>query len=336
MTHLALLRHAAGHVIGIGCALVVLKVTGHARSAGDPVIVVRVALVALQAGVHAGQRKPQRRVIHRGRLPCAGVVTVLAGHRKSGGHVIRIACPPIVVHVAARAGGLRAFELSPYVTIGALQAGMHARKGKSGELQVIELGPEPGRDRMTLLTSRRESGSDMARRISALIIPGVAGIALERESLELSRSRAFVAGIALQSCVRPDQREAVLVVLHRTNRDIPSFHRMAALAACSHLAAVDVGVAVGASRARVSEHRLGMASRAGDVFMSADQRIARAIVVELRHGAYRFPTDRGMAVLAGDIQIAVWAARDTGVLTLCACTAHNGQQNRAGQQPVQF
>lgn len=52
----ALLRHPGGHVVRIGCALVILKMTGHASCAREPVISIHMALCALDGGVEARQR----------------------------------------------------------------------------------------------------------------------------------------------------------------------------------------------------------------------------------------------------------------------------------------
>lgn len=93
------------------------------------------------------------------------------------------------------------------------------------------------------------------------------------------------------------------------NLNLPASDGMAGLAGRAHLTLVNVGMAVGALVADVAEYHLRVASRAGDAFMQAAQRIASLIVVKLRNCANRLPTVHRVAVLAGEIQIAVWAPR---------------------------
>ena len=69
--------------------------------------------------------------------------------------------------------------------------------------------------------------------------------------------------------MRSHQREAILVVLHCLEGNVPSFDRMAALTGCAHLPAVNIGMAVGAFGAHVGEHRLGVTLHTGHVLVHA-------------------------------------------------------------------
>lgn len=109
--------------------------------------------------------------------------------------------------------------------------------------------------------------------------------------------------------MRAGQREAVHVLIDLLHRNFPSPDRMTGLAIRAHLALVDIGVAVGALVANVSEDHLGMAGRAGHTFVQAAQGILGLIVIELRHRSNGFPPINGVAVLARDIQISVRTAR---------------------------
>ena len=84
---------------------------------------------------------------------------------------------------------------------------------------------------------------------------------------------------------------------------------MAVLAAGAELPAMDIGVAVGAFCARVREHQIGVALAAADPFVHAAQGELGLIVVKLRNVADRLPGRESVAVLAGEIQVAVRAAR---------------------------
>ena len=63
---LASLRYPGLHMVGIGRALEVLQVTGHATGVGQVVIPIDVALRTLQRDVRAGQREAGSRVIEAG------------------------------------------------------------------------------------------------------------------------------------------------------------------------------------------------------------------------------------------------------------------------------
>ena len=291
VTNFALLWHASGDVVGVLGSLIIRKMTEDARRAGHVVIVVDVTLVALQGGMPAAQGEPERGMIHAGRLPQAGAVTVLARHGETEGNMIRIAGLAVIVHVAAGAGGRCALELSSQMTVIALQAGMSSGEGESSELQVIKLSSEPGRDGVALLASRGESGSRVAGCVGLLKITCMARVALERESLKLSGGRAFVAGVTLECRVCPNQWKAILVILYGTNRDVPALNGVTTFTACAHLTAMDVGMAVGTPGTSVGEHGFGVTARTRHIFMPADQGIAGAVMIELRHSAYRFPAD---------------------------------------------
>jgi hypothetical protein len=52
----ALLGNPSLHVVGIGCALVILEMTRNAGGAGEPIVSIHVALCALNCGMKASQR----------------------------------------------------------------------------------------------------------------------------------------------------------------------------------------------------------------------------------------------------------------------------------------
>jgi hypothetical protein len=55
----------------------------------------------------------------------------------------------------------------------------------------------------------------------------VAGIALRGEAIEDSRGKLRVAGVALDSGVGTEKREAVLVILYLLHGDVPALHGVA-------------------------------------------------------------------------------------------------------------
>ncbi len=99
--------------------------------------------------------------------------------------------------------------------------------------------------------------------------------------------------------------------MHVDLRDIhsPAADGMTVLARPAHLAAVDVGVAVGALVADIGEYHLGVAVRTGDALVQPAQGKFGLIVVELGHRADRLPSVDRMAILTRDVQITVRASR---------------------------
>ena len=83
-----------------------------------------------------------------------------------------------------------------------------------------------------------------AERRSSLKIRRVAGQALGRQPYELSRCGSFVAGFALQTCMRAHQWKPIEVILNGLYGNIPAADRVALLAVGAKLPSMNVGVAV--------------------------------------------------------------------------------------------
>lgn len=75
---------------------------------------------------------------------------------------------------------------------------------------------------------------------------------------------------------------------------------MAAFAVGSELTAMNVGMAVCATRADIMKNQGCVALSTGHIFMHAAERITGLIVIEFRAGADRLPAGIGVAVLAGN------------------------------------
>jgi hypothetical protein len=191
-----------------------------------------------------------------------------------------------------------------------VQRRVHAGQSESGPREVIELGAQPGVHRVALFALDRESRrrSRMAWSVSLLVRRLMARIAADIESLELAHRGALMAIRAIQPRVPSSQGESVFMIRRQLKGDVPALHRMT-LFAGPHLTAMNVGVAVAAAGPCVREHWLGMALRAGNVLVHAPQRKAGFVVIEFRNCADRLPPHRGVAVLAGDIQVAVRTTR---------------------------
>lgn len=165
-----------------------------------------------------------------------------------------------------------------------------------------------------------------ADRLGADEILLVAGIAGRGKALELSDCGAGVTLIAVKRGVRTNQREAVQVLIDLLHRNIPSSDVVALLAIGTHLALVNVGVAVGALLADVGEDRLGVALNTAHAFVHAAQRILGGVVIEFRNCADRLPSAERVTVLARNVETSVRAARSRGRLRL-SDRQRRGRQN---------
>jgi hypothetical protein len=316
-------------VIGRGGRVVVLHVAAVAirRRIGE--LPVDVAKIAGNGRVRTGQRKRRLAMVECGGNPRGRVVAGLALMRKTGLRVIGIRGAVEVGHMAAIAIRRRALELSSDVASGAFERGVRAGERKAGHFQVIELRVIPGVEAVARLASARKIQRLVIGIGRLLEIAGVAGNTGGRKSRELAHRLALVAIGALQRGVRSEQREAVLVRLDLLRVQVPTIHGVALFAPVAELAAMNIGVAVGAVHADVFEHEADVALRAGNAGVHSAQGIARLIVVELRNAADRLPTGGGVAVFAGNTDRTVGIARVSFlVLGRCRPLPHRQEQKR--------
>ena len=106
--------------------------------------------------------------------------------------------------------------------------------------------------------------------------------------------------VALDERMRADQREPVLVVLDLLNVDLPTLHRVATLAICPKLAAMNVCMTLGTLCAYLLERHVRMALCAGNLRVHAPQRVGSLVVIELGEGANRLPARVCVTVLTRD------------------------------------
>ena len=86
--------------------------------------------------------------------------------------------------------------------------------------------------------------------------------ALRGQRLKLAGRGAFVAGIAIHRCMRPGEREPIVVLLNLLYGYLPSSHGVTLFTVCSQLAFVNVRVAILAALTNIGENRLDVALRA--------------------------------------------------------------------------
>jgi len=313
---IASLRNSGGHVVRIVRCLIVLQVAAHASGRRQIEVAICVALIALQVRVSSRQRESDRVVIESSRLPRCCRVTFLTGLRKAKRDVIRIRRLLEIRKVASDARSRRPFVLPSHVASRTIQPGVHACQRETCVLQVIKLRSQPGVDRVALLAFRREAAGNMVRRGRLLKRVLMAGVALNRQPLELSDRFSLVTVGAIQTSMSSDERKPVVVFLHSLQDDAPAFYRMAFFAIRSHLPAVQIGMAIGAVHTRVRKHRLRMTLRATHTQVLSTQGILRFVVVEFRKRSNRLPAHRRVAVLAGNAQISMGASGDGGAARL--------------------
>jgi len=108
-----------------------------------------------------------------------------------------------------------------------------------------------------------------------------------------------VAIFALHGGVSTQQREAILVIFHCLDGDVPALNGVALCAVRAHFPLVDVVVTILTILADVGEHGLHMALCASHLLVHGSKRVLSLIVVEFRNWADRLPTSSRVAILTG-------------------------------------
>jgi len=224
---------------------------------------------------------------------------------ESGLDVVRVRRPIVGLHMAAIAIRGSPFEAASNVTCGAFERRMYSRQRKAREFQVVELCPKPGISRVAGLAGCREVQGFVVRLGGLLVVARVAGKAGGGEARELAHRFSFVAVGTLEQRMGAQQRKAIFMLLELLSLHLPALHRVTLLAIGAKLAAVNIRVAIRATRAHVGKDKIGMALFAVNFFVHASQRVACPVVVKLRNAADGFPARIRMAVLAGNVDGAV-------------------------------
>lgn len=221
----------------------------------------------MQRRVCTRQGKTGATVIENCIQPRSRIVASLASLGKPNSRMAGIIGSLVILKVTGDARCARKIEVSVDVTLRTLQLCMRSRQREPGEGEMVESGTLPTVHTMTLFTCGREMQSDVIGSGGGLIVLAVTTVALGRQAQKLSGSSAFVTRITLQCSVGANERKPILVILDRLRRNLPCSYAVTLLAAGSELAAMDVGVAVCAPRARIAEDQLGVALRAEHPFV---------------------------------------------------------------------
>jgi len=217
-------------VIRIRRALEVLQVAVHAVriATGQRVVVVDVALGALQRSMRTCEREARCGVIEGRARPRRGVMALSAGLGEAGLHVVRIRGPLEVLQVAADASGVGTRQVVVVIDV-TLCAG-HCRVGprqRESRGRVIEGRVCPRNGVVALLTGLREAGLHVIRIRGSLEVLEVATHA-RRVRVRQVVVVVDVALRALHGRVRTAQGKSSGRVIER--RVIPRRSRMTLLA----------------------------------------------------------------------------------------------------------
>ena len=179
---------------------------------------------------------------------------------------------------------------------------MFAGEGEAGG-RMIESRDVPLIHVVTGFAGRGKTRGLMIHGLGLLELRGVAAGARRAQPHVDARRSALVAGVTGQRPMRAQQREPVLVAADGGLwSSLPSPYGVAVFALCPELAAVQVGVAVGALHRSFGKNARYVARITRNIFVHATQRESRlGVVAELGLRAERGPTGDGVAVLAGDV-----------------------------------
>lgn len=117
---------------------------------------------------------------------------------------------------------------------------------------------------MAVVASGRERGGDVIRVVRCLDIRRVTGVTGSGHCLKLATGGTLVAGVAVDGCMRPSEREAVVMLLNLLDRNLPASNGVTLFAVGSQLAPVNIRVAILTALTDVGEYRLHVALRAGN------------------------------------------------------------------------
>ena len=281
----------------------------------EVVIVVDMAGSTGQVGVPPGERKSRDAVIEIRRIPTGRGMTVAAisgGERCASRRVGRIIGLLPGGQVALRVPAIVERDLQMVIASNmallARHIGMALRQRETDRRRSVinRRRAQPSVEALMALLAfaRRECRwrGSMRGRGCVLPILHVTRLAGRRKPHEISDSGPGMALVALHNRVRAEQREAIEMVVDGLHRYVPTIDRVALGAVSSHLAAVNVGVAVGAVFADIGEDRFQVAAGAGNFFVHAAQRVASRVVIEFRNCADGRPTRGCVAVFARNIQ----------------------------------
>lgn len=174
---------------------------------------------------------------------------------------------------------------------------MHPRQCIAGIFQMVEFGIKPAIHGVATIAGGRKAKCCMIddRGLEILLVARIAGC---REPGKVAGGGILMALVAFHEGMCAYEREMAMVAPNCIDRDVPSLDGVATLAICAKLAAVNIGMTIGALGAYFLEDEIGMAFRAGDFLVHAAQWITGLIVIEVGIRPDWLPTCISVATLA--------------------------------------
>ncbi len=319
------------HVAGVGGAVEVRLVTGHARPREPGEHVVQVAIGTRQPHVGAVDGESGDGVVEVAAAPAACAVAVFARGGQARAGVLGIGGAVVVALVTGYARGRQPREHAPHMTVLTGGAGVHAGQ-RERRLVVIEAGPVPRLLVVAAGAILTVAGGRMVGTGGLVVVRHVTGGTV-RGGIDVAQRTGrgqAVTHLAIERLVRTRQREArqtvhadLVVAVDETARAVT------ACAVAPQLRVVDVGVAVHAGGGRHFEVEAGVAPRAGHRSVGALQRDPVFFVVELLADFGRLPAVRAVA------ERAVLLVVPVRVLHVGLCTRLSHHRQRAVRAPCE-
>ena len=166
-------------------------------------------------------------------------------------------------------------------------------------------------DGVAILALRRKTCRHVVRRGGLLERFLMAGVAHNRQPLELPHGGALVTVGAVQARVTSYQWEPVVMFFCALGDQAPAFYRVTLFAVRAHLPAMNVSVTIGAVGSHVRENWLGVALGTGNPLVLAAKWVFSRVVIKLGNRSDGLPSHRGVAVLARNAEAAVRASRNS-------------------------
>jgi len=195
----------------------------------------------------------------------------------------------IVVLMAGDTIGRRA-DKTIGVTGHALQKPMRTRQWKRGRMDEVTRAPGGSKNAVAPDAVGSKPGSIVVRIGGPMVGLRVAGVAVHWSAHVVRPDGPLVTGVAIDPFVGPDQRQGggVVVTAHLWPVH-PSRGSMAILADRTQPAAMEVLVAIDASRSHMGEHRFLVTVPAPSVFMKSLQNEPGNRMVEISHPTFFIP-----------------------------------------------
>lgn len=233
--------------------------------------------------------------------------------RKAGLRMVGIRGRHKLFGMAAKAVCWSAGKTVADMTCRARRGCMRTGKGKAGEARVIESRSLPLVHAMTVLAANRNVVGAMIERPRGNVLLLVTADALRAEPDIHARRRALMTSIAAQRRMRSQQRESIQVAANRAGGNLPSPHSMTILARGSHLAPMEIRMAISALLPNVSKDFFHMAGITRHALVHASQRVlCLSIVIEFRSTPDRRPTRCGVAVFTRSREWSMWVSNTRG------------------------